>query len=140
MDRVLEKIFRVGSGTDWVRVLVSNIESIGYYRVLKILNGYLLAFSYFPHIFLWNINYVNQMCLWWTDLDLHAFGSKRSSLRNAAGLVSHFLKFSLGLVQVCIHPKSGHPGRPDSAKELIFRKKDGRRTRQISRLHCFQSL
>ena len=41
------------------------------------------------------------------------------------GLVSHFLKFSLGLVQVCIHPKSGHPGRPDSAKKLIFRKKMG---------------
>ena len=40
MDRVLEKIFWVGSGTDWVRVLVSNIESFGYYRVLKILIGY----------------------------------------------------------------------------------------------------
>ena len=56
MDRVLEKIFRVGSGTDWVRVLVSNIESIGYYRVLKILFGYLSAFSLISHIFLWNIN------------------------------------------------------------------------------------
>ena len=47
MDRVLEKIFRVGSGTDWVRVLVSNIESIGYYRVLKILIGYFSDFSIF---------------------------------------------------------------------------------------------
>ena len=56
MDRVLEKIFRVGSGTDWVRVLVSNFESIGYYRVLQILIGYLSVFSLLSHVFLWNIN------------------------------------------------------------------------------------
>ena len=46
MDRVLEKIFWVGSGMDWVRKLVSNIESIGYYRVLKILIGYFPILSY----------------------------------------------------------------------------------------------
>ena len=40
MDRVLENIFRVGSGMDWVRVFASYIEPIGYYQVLKNLIGY----------------------------------------------------------------------------------------------------
>jgi len=44
--RVLEKI--IGSGRVWVRVrvLVSYIESIGYYRVLKFLIGYFPILSY----------------------------------------------------------------------------------------------
>ena len=44
--RVLEKI--IGSGRVWVRVrvLVSYIESIGYYRVLKFLIGYYPILSY----------------------------------------------------------------------------------------------
>ena len=44
--RVLEKI--IGSGRVWVRVrvLVTYIESIGYYRVLKILIGYFPILSY----------------------------------------------------------------------------------------------
>ena len=42
--RVLEKI--IGSGWVWVRVLVSYIESIGYYRVLKFLIGYFPILSY----------------------------------------------------------------------------------------------
>ena len=51
MDRVLEKIFRVGSGTDWVRVLASCIEPIGYYRVLKNLIGYFSGISSLSHIY-----------------------------------------------------------------------------------------
>ena len=42
--RVLEKI--IGSGRVRVRVLVTYIESIGYYRVLKILIGYFPILSY----------------------------------------------------------------------------------------------
>ena len=89
MDRVLEKIFRVGSGTDWVRVLVSNIESIGYYRVLKILIGYLSVFSIISHILLLNIyQYIGHQ----TNMsNKHVFGgmiwifigSNRSSLRHS---------------------------------------------------------
>ena len=55
LDRVLENIFWVGWGTDWIRVLVSNIDSMVYYLVLEILMGYLTAFS-LTDIFLWNIN------------------------------------------------------------------------------------
>ena len=81
MDRVLEKIFRVGSGTDWVRVLVSNIESIGYYRVLKILIGYLSVFSLISHIFLWNIN-IQSIKRVFGGLICVFIGSNRSSLRH----------------------------------------------------------
>ena len=70
MDQVLEKIFRDGSGTDWVRVLVSNIESIGYYWVMKILIGYLSVSPLFP-IFSFGISIYSQTCLWWNDFDLH---------------------------------------------------------------------
>ena len=45
MDRVLEKIFRVGSGMDWVRVFALDIQSIGYYGVVKILIGYFSGIS-----------------------------------------------------------------------------------------------
>ena len=51
MDRVLEKIFRVGSGTDWVRVLASYKKPIGYYRVLKNLIGYFSGISSMRHIY-----------------------------------------------------------------------------------------
>ena len=51
MDRVLEKIFRVGSGMDWVRVFASCKEPIGYYRVLKNLIGYFSGISSMWHIY-----------------------------------------------------------------------------------------
>ena len=44
--RVLEKIIGSGRVWVWVRVLVSYIESIGYYRVLKFLIGYFPILSY----------------------------------------------------------------------------------------------
>ena len=51
MDRVLEKIFWVGSGMDRVRVLASYLEPIGYYRVLKNLIGYFSGISSMWHIY-----------------------------------------------------------------------------------------
>ena len=49
--RVLEKIFRDGSGMDRVQVFASYIQSIGYYRVVKILIEYLSGIS-IRHIYL----------------------------------------------------------------------------------------
>ena len=45
-DWVLPKIIGSGRVWVWVRVLVSYIESIGYYRVLKFLIGYFPILSY----------------------------------------------------------------------------------------------
>ena len=44
-------MFWDGSGMDWVRVFALYIESIGYYRVVKILIGYLSGISV-RHIYL----------------------------------------------------------------------------------------
>ena len=114
MDWVLKKNipgqigYGLGTGIGikyWVNRVLSGIENLD-----RVFLGFL------PYFSLEYKNVVNKTCLWWTDLDLHAFGSSRSSLItpwSTTGPVRHFLKFRLGLVPVCIHPTSGHPGRPD---------------------------
>ena len=62
--RVLAKIFRDGSGMDRVRVFASYIQSIGYYRVLKILIGY------FSVISLYDIYLMVPDVFWWAPMVL----------------------------------------------------------------------